>query len=118
MKINQVAPLLIYDCVLLFHAQDEQGQSYMFSHVGICEYIAVPTDEVRLAQYQAGEIDLRELMLTKGRRGWYSARLTENPGERILEQQHTELSESTSLPSKGFHHDLRFSSVKGREYGD
>ena len=37
MKINQVAPLLIYDCVLLFHAQDEQGQNYMFSHVGVCE---------------------------------------------------------------------------------
>ena len=121
MKINRVAPLLIYDCVLLFHAQDEQGQNYMFSHVdvceGECEYIAVPTDEVSLTQYLAGEIDLRELMLTKGREAWYSARLTENPGERILEQQHTELSESTSLPGKGFHHDPRFRSVESREYG-
>ena len=90
----------------------------MFSHVGVCEgeceYIAVPTDEVSLTQYLAGEIDLRELMLNKGREAWYSARLTENPGELILEQQHTELSESTSLPGKGFHHDPRFRRVESR----
>ena len=118
MKINQIAPLLTYDCELHFQAQDGQGQNYMVSHVGICEaeckYIAVPTDEVSLSQYQAGQIDLRELILTKGRKAWYSAKLSENPGELNLEQKHTELSESTSLPSKGFHHDSRFSSVESQ----
>ena len=113
MKIKQGETLLLYDCELLFQAQDPQGQSYMVSHTsechGECEYVAVPVDQRSLSEYRAGRIDLRDLMLTGGQEAWYSAKGTVNPGELVLERQETPLSESPELPMKGFHHDPKFS---------
>ena len=113
MKIKQGETLLVYDCELLFQAQDQKGYTYMVSHAGQCStechYIAVPVDETHLSQYRAGHMDLRDLMLARGRKIWYSARATGNPGELALEQQKGRLSESEDLPMKGFHHDHRFS---------
>ena len=72
MKIKQGETLLFYECELLSQAQDQQGQTYMVSHIGKChgecEYIAVPVNQKSLSQYKAGRIDLRELMLTGGER--------------------------------------------------
>ena len=117
MKIKQEETLLIYDCELLFQAQDQRGQTYMVSHIGEChgecEYIAVPVNQRSLSQYKAGRIDLRELMLTEGREVWYSARATGNPGELNLERQEALLSASAELPMKGFHHDHKFSRNAG-----
>ncbi len=113
MKIKQGETLLLYECELLFQAQDQQGQTYMVSHIGKChgecEYIAVPVNQKSLSEYKAGRIDLRELMLTGEREVWYSARATRNPGELALQRQETSLSESPELPVKGFHHDHKFS---------
>ena len=113
MKINQGETLLLYDCELLFQAQDPHGQSYMVSHTGECygecEYVAVPVDQGSLSEYRAGRIDLRDLMLTGGREAWYSAKGTGYPSELALERQETPLSESPELPLKGFHHDPKFS---------
>ena len=113
MKIEQGETFLVYDCELLFQAQDQEGETYMVSHAGECgmecRYIAVPVDEKPLSQYKAGQMDLRDLMLARGRKTWYSARTTGNPGELALEQQQGRLSESEDLPRKGFHHDFRFS---------
>ena len=113
MKIKQGETLLIYDCELLFQAQDRQGQTYMVSHTSKCdaecEYIAVPVNQKSLFQYKAGHIDLRELMLAEGGQVWYSAKATGNPGELALERQETSLSESPELPMQGFHHDHKFS---------
>ena len=36
MKIKQGETLLLYECELLFQAQDQQGQTYMVSHIGKC----------------------------------------------------------------------------------
>ena len=73
MNIKHEETLLIYDCELLFQAQDQQGQTYMVSHIakchGECEYIAVPVNQKSLSQYKAGRIDLRQLMLAEGRGG-------------------------------------------------
>ena len=117
MKIKQGETLLLYECELLFQAQDQQGQTYMVSHTGEChgecEYIAVPVNQKSLSEYKAGRIDLRELMLTGGREVWYSARASGNPGELALERQETSLSESPELPMKGFHHDHKFSEHAG-----
>ena len=113
MKIKQTETLLLYDCELLFQAQDPQGQTYMVTHAGEChgecEYVAVPVDQISLSEYRAGRIDLRDLMLTGGREAWYSAKATGSHGELALERQKTPLSESPELPSKGFHHDPKFS---------
>lgn len=113
MKIKHGETLLVYDCELLFHAQDQEGETYMVSHAGECgtecQYIAVPVDEKHLSRYKAGQMDLRDLMLAMGRKTSYSARTTGNPGELDLEQQQGRLSESEDLPKKGFHHDFRFS---------
>ena len=113
MKVKQGETLLVYDCELLLQAQDEQGQTYMVSHIGKChgecEYIAVPVNPKSLSQYKAGRIDLRQLMLSGGRQTWYSGRTTGNPGEMALERQESPLSGSPELPMAGFHHDHRFS---------
>ena len=113
MKITQAETLLLYDCELLFQAQDPQGQTYMVSHTGECrgecEYVAVPVDRRSLSEYRAGRIDLRKLMLTGGREAWYVAKATGNPGELSLERQKTPFSESPELPMRGFHHDPKFS---------
>ena len=102
MKIKKGETLLLYDCELLFQAQDQQGQTYMVSHIGKChgecEYIAVPVKQNNLSEYNAGRIDLRELMLTGEREIWYSARATTNPGELALQPQDTPLAESPELP--------------------
>ena len=109
MKIKQGETLLLYDCELLFQAQDPQGQTHMVSHTGEChgecEYVAVPMDQRSLSEYRAGRIDLRDLTLTGGREAWYSAKATGNPGELNLELQKTSFSESRELPTAGFHHD-------------
>ena len=113
MKVKQGETLLLYDCELLFQAQDPQGQTYMVSHTGEChgecEYVAVPVDQRSLSQYRAGSIDLRDLMLSGGREAWYSAKATGNPGELALKRQEIPFSESPELPVKGFHHDPKFS---------
>ena len=113
MKIKHGETLLLYECELLFQAQDQHGQTYMVSHIGKChgecEYIAVPVNQKSLSEYKVGRIDLRGLMLTGGREVWYSARATTNPGELVLQQQETSLLESPELPGKGFHHDHKFS---------
>ena len=113
MKIKQEETLLIYDCELLFQAQDRQGQTYMVSHTagcrGDCEYIAVPVDQWNLTHYRAGRIDLRDFMLSGAHQAWYSAKPTGNPGELALERRETPLSESAELPMKGFHHNPKFS---------
>ena len=113
MNIKHEETLLIYDCELLFQAQDQQGQTYMVSHIaechGECEYIAVPVNQKSLSQYKAGRIDLRQLMLAEGPEVWYSARATGNHGELTLKLQEALLSESAELPMKGFHHDHKFS---------
>ena len=113
MKIKQGETLLLYDCELLFQAQDPQGRTYMVSHIGEChgecEYVAVPVDQRSLSEYRAGRMDLRDLMLTEGREDWYSAKATGNPGELALERQETPISKSADLPMKGFHHDPKFS---------
>ena len=117
MKIEQGETLLIYDCELLFQAHDQQGHTYIVSHVGKCqgqcEYIVVPVNRKSLSQYKAGHMDLRELMLIQGQENWYSARTTGNPGELDLERQFSPLSESPELPAKGFHHDHKFSQYAG-----
>ena len=83
MKIKQGETLLLYDCELLFQAQDPQGQSYMVSHTsechGECEYVAVPVDQRSLSEYRAGRIDLRNLMLTGGERPGTPRRAPETP---------------------------------------
>ena len=116
MRIKQRETLLVYDCELLFQAQDRKGQAYIVSHAGECdgecEYIVVPVSENALSQYKAGATDLRQLMLTGGRETWYSARTTDNPGELALRRQKTSLAESPELPRAGFHHDHRFSQNK------
>ena len=113
MKITQGETLLLYDCELLFQAQDPQGQTYVVSHAGEChgecEYVAVPVDQWSLSEYRTGRIDLRDLMLTGGGEAWYSAKATGKPGELALERQETPLSESPELPVKGFHHAPKFS---------
>lgn len=113
MKITQAETLLLYDCELLFQAEDPEGWTYMVSHTGEChgecEYVAVPVDQGSLSEYRAGRIDLRSLMLAGGREAWYSAKATGNPGELDLERQKTPFSESPALPMKGFHHDPKFS---------
>ena len=113
MKIKQGETLLLYNCELLFQAQDQQGQTYMVNHIGKChgecEYIAAPVNQRNLSEYKAGRMDLRELMLTDGHDVWYSATATTIPGELALQRQQTSLSESPELPRKGFHHDHKFS---------
>lgn len=113
MKIKHAETLLFYDCELLLQAHDPQGQAYMVSHTaechGECEYVTVPVDQRSLSEYRAGRIDLRDLMLTGGQEGWYSAKATEIPGELALEHQETPLSQSPGLPMKGSHHDPKFS---------
>ena len=113
MKIKQGETLLLYDCELLFQAQDPQGRTYMVSHIGEChgecEYVAVPVNQRSLSEYRAGRMDLRDLMLAEGREDWYSAKATGNPGELALERQETPISKSPDLPVKGFHHDPKFS---------
>ena len=113
MRIQQVETLLVYDCELLFQAQDQMGKAYIVSHAGKCgdecEYIVAPVSEEPLSQYKAGRIDLRQLMLTEGRKTWYFARTTGNSGELALQRQKTSLAESPELPRAGFHHDHRFS---------
>ena len=55
MKIKHEETLLIYDCELLFQANDQEGQTYIVSHVadcdGECEYIAVPVTRHSLSNY-------------------------------------------------------------------
>ena len=115
MTIKQAEIMLIYDCELLFQAEDTQGQTYMVSHTGEChgecEYIAVPVDRNNLSEYRAGRIDLRDLLLSGARQAWYSAKPTVNPGELSLKRQETKLSESPELPLQGFHHDYKFSNL-------
>ena len=113
MKIKHEETLLIYDCELLFQANDQEGQTYIVSHVadcdGECEYIAVPVTRHSLSNYKAGRIDLRELMLEDGQEVWYSAKVAGKRGELSLKRQEALLSESAELPMKGFHHDHKYS---------
>ena len=112
MKIKHGETLLLYDCELLFQAQDQHGQTYIVSHIGSCqgecEYIAVPVKQKNLSEYKAGRTDLRDLMLTDAQDVWYSALATTTPGELALQPQHTPLTDSPDLPGKGFHHNHTF----------
>ena len=113
MKIKQGETLLLYDCGLLFQAQEPQGRTYMVSHIGEChggsECVAMPVNQKSLFEYRAGRMDLRDLMLVEGREDSYSAKATGNSGELGLELQDIPISKSTDLPMKGFDHDPMFS---------
>ena len=93
--------ILYYDCELLFEAIDAAGQRYIAVHHSEypaecqygCEYAVIPASGFALAEFKAGSIGLRGLLLSHPAGEWYTARLGADDGPIVLVRQPTPIRE-------------------------
>lgn len=108
MKIVKITEILeYYDGIQIFAARDPIGGhyiGYMIDTVGDSDrYAVVGVSPEPLADFQAGQVDLRTLLLESPNGEWYitvPGGTIEDP--LVLEHQHKPLSETGYLPQDGY----------------
>ncbi len=108
MKTVKITEILeYYDGIQIFAARDSIGGHYigdMIDTVGDSDrYAVVGVSPERLADFQAGQVDLRTLLLESPNGEWYitvPGGTIEDP--LVLEHQHKPLSETGHLPQDGY----------------
>ena len=107
MKIFHKESLEIYECELLFEAEDETGRKYIAVHDADfdsgCEYIVVPVLKNRLTEFKAGLTDLRSLMQSCEEGGWYKANIDVHSEDIDLVPQASAIIEGDVLPEQGYY---------------
>ena len=104
-KLTEV--LDYYDGILLFTARDPIGGNYLCEAIDTVgdfdRYAVVGVRPERLAEFRAGDVDLRTLMLEAPDGEWYitiADGTTEDP--LTLEPQRVPLTETGYLPKEGY----------------
>ena len=108
MKMVKLTEVLeYYDGILLFTAQDPIGGNYLCEAIDTVgdfdRYAVVGVRPERLADFRAGEVDLRTLMLEAPDGEWYitiADGTTDDPLK--LEPQDAPLAETEYLPGEGY----------------
>ena len=86
MNLTFQESILFYDCEMLFQATDDNGRLYLAVHEDEtpagCEYIFAPATPETLADFKAGRIGLRQLLLAAPNGEWHTATL--GPGAAAI----------------------------------
>lgn len=106
MNICMTDTLLYYDGPCLILAADADGAIYVADLVSEDhedeQFQAVQTDPDSLVRFVDGQMDLRELFLREGDRGWFiSDPIASRSDEIALVPQRTPICDSDTLPSSG-----------------
>lgn len=106
MKICMTDTLLYYDGPRLVLAADADGAAYVADLVSEDhedeQFQAVQVGPESLVRFVGGQMDLRELFLREGVRGWFvSDPIASRGDEIVLVQQQIPICDSDTLPSSG-----------------
>ena len=107
MIVTHTETLQFYDCDVLFEAEDSDGRKYIAVHDGEydtgSEYKLAPVEEQALAEFKAGRLDLRSLMMTAPNGEWYRTRIGTETEYIELTKQEAPLTITEDMPENGYY---------------